>query len=119
MNNHRLYGFYYFLFSDPRTNQWWLIGSPLPGFSIIVSYLLFVLRIGPKYMQNRKPFDLKNVLIVYNFLQVLISVWIFQEVRASPDVITSHSGNLCLRKDACFCKIKMFVSGEILSKKKN
>lgn len=37
--------------------------------------------LGPRFMENRKPFELKNVLIVYNFLQVLFSAWLFYEVR--------------------------------------
>lgn len=36
--------------------------------------------IGPKFMENRKPYELKNVLIVYNFLQVIFSAWLFYEV---------------------------------------
>jgi hypothetical protein len=28
-------------------------------------------------MENRKPFQLKKVLIVYNFLQVIFSAWLF------------------------------------------
>lgn len=31
-------------------------------------------------MENRKPFQLKNTLIVYNFLQVVFSSWLFYEV---------------------------------------
>lgn len=30
-------------------------------------------------MENRKPFELRKVLIVYNFLQVLFSTWLFYE----------------------------------------
>lgn len=74
--------YYDYLFvelADPRTNDWWLIGNPLPGIFIMVSYLLFVLKIGPNYMKNRKPYEMKNILIVYNFIQVIVSVWLFQE----------------------------------------
>lgn len=35
--------------------------------------------IGPKLMENRKPFELQKTLIVYNFLQVLLSIKIFYE----------------------------------------
>lgn len=37
--------------------------------------------VGPKLMENRKPFQLKNTLIVYNLFQVLFSTWLFYEVR--------------------------------------
>lgn len=30
-------------------------------------------------MEKRQPFELRRVLIVYNFLQVLFSIWLFNE----------------------------------------
>lgn len=36
--------------------------------------------VGPKLMENRKPFHLKNTLIVYNLFQVIFSTWLFYEV---------------------------------------
>lgn len=65
--------------SDPRTNHWFLISSPVPGASILIGYLYFVLSWGPKHMEHRKPYRLKNVLVVYNFIQVLLSIWLFYE----------------------------------------
>lgn len=45
-------------------------------------YRILLLQIlGPKLMENRKPFELKQVLIWYNLFQVLFSVWLFNEVR--------------------------------------
>lgn len=32
-------------------------------------------------MENRKPFELRKVLIVYNFAQVIFSAWLFYEVN--------------------------------------
>lgn len=68
--------------ADPRTNHWPLISSPVPGLTIIASYLYFVLNFGPKYMANRKPFQMQKTLIVYNFVQVLVSVYLFYEVSS-------------------------------------
>lgn len=65
--------------ADPRTNHWPLISSPVPGLTIIASYLFFVLNFGPKYMANRKPFQMQRLLVVYNFVQVLVSIWLFVE----------------------------------------
>lgn len=73
------YDYLFIELADPRTNDWWLVGNPLPPICIMVSYLYFVLKIGPNYMKNRKPYDLKNVLLVYNIVQVIISTWLFQE----------------------------------------
>lgn len=35
--------------------------------------------IGPKLMENRKPFEIRKLLIVYNFLQVIFNGWLFYE----------------------------------------
>uniref|UniRef100_A0A146M9A3 Elongation of very long chain fatty acids protein n=1 Tax=Lygus hesperus TaxID=30085 RepID=A0A146M9A3_LYGHE len=65
--------------ADPRTSEWALMDNPLPTITILSLYLYFVISLGPKFMKNRKPFDLKNVLIVYNVVQVLVSTWIVWE----------------------------------------
>lgn len=65
--------------ADPRTNDWPMIKSPVPGLTIIGAYLYFVLHWGPRYMANRKPFKLEKTLIVYNFIQVLVSIWLVFE----------------------------------------
>lgn len=59
---------------DPRTKSWFLSNTPGPLVSILVTYLYFCLYAGPRYMKNRKPFQLKNTLIVYNFIQVVFSI---------------------------------------------
>ncbi|GIY54425.1 elongation of very long chain fatty acids protein 7 [Caerostris darwini] len=43
-------------------------GSVKHAYWIIFFYIIFVKLIGPAWMKNRKPFDLKRVMIVYNFL---------------------------------------------------
>lgn len=48
-----------------------LAGSPWPITLILIAYLLFVLKLGKIFMRNRKPYDLKTVLKVYNLFQVL------------------------------------------------
>lgn len=67
-------------FSDPRTNSWFLISDPVPPLMILVGYLYFVTNWGPRYMKHRKPYELKNTLIVYNFIQVLVSIYIVYQV---------------------------------------
>ncbi|KAG8291968.1 hypothetical protein J6590_048929 [Homalodisca vitripennis] len=79
----RYYDFIFTDLADPRTNNWPLISSPVPGLTIMGTYLYFVLSWGPKYMAHRKPYSLTNILLVYNFLQVLISVWLFWEALAA------------------------------------
>uniref|UniRef100_A0A182Y7B6 Elongation of very long chain fatty acids protein n=1 Tax=Anopheles stephensi TaxID=30069 RepID=A0A182Y7B6_ANOST len=69
--------------SDPRTRDWPLMSSPFPTIGISLCYAYFVKVLGPKLMENRKPFELRKVLIVYNFLQVLFSTWLFYEACVS------------------------------------
>ncbi|XP_058124489.1 elongation of very long chain fatty acids protein 4 [Anopheles ziemanni] len=61
--------------ADPLIDSWTLMQTPTPILSITGLYLLFVLWIGPRWMERRKPFELKHTLIVYNALQVVVSTW--------------------------------------------
>ncbi|CAG9808731.1 unnamed protein product [Chironomus riparius] len=76
--------------SDPRTSEWFLMSSPLPTAAICLAYVVIVKIVGPKLMENRKPYKLKNVLIFYNFLQVIFSTWLFYEA-SSTGWLTDYS----------------------------
>ncbi|XP_014610682.1 PREDICTED: elongation of very long chain fatty acids protein AAEL008004 [Polistes canadensis] len=52
------------------------MGSPGPIFFIISIYLIFVIKIGPKIMENRPAFELKNLLIIYNAILVVFNLWL-------------------------------------------
>lgn len=67
-----------FLFICDRTNQQ---SAQLANFRLYSSHSLQV--VGPKYMENRKPFNLRYILIAYNFIQVIFSTWLFYEVSSS------------------------------------
>ncbi|EDS39481.1 elongation of very long chain fatty acids protein 4 [Culex quinquefasciatus] len=56
---------------DTRSASLPLTNEPWPVMILIATYLFVVLKAGPEYMANRKPFDLKNVIRVYNVLQVI------------------------------------------------
>lgn len=73
------YHYYLHHGADPRSKDWLLVSSPWPLLAIIILYLL-LLRFGPKFMANRKPFDLKGVMVVYNLLVVVLSVYMFKEL---------------------------------------
>ncbi|XP_065331909.1 very long chain fatty acid elongase AAEL008004-like [Cloeon dipterum] len=68
---------------DPRVKGWFLMSSPLPTLSICLSYVYIVKVLGPKLMENRKPFELRRVLIAYNAFQVVFSTWLFYELGMS------------------------------------
>lgn len=42
---------------------------------ILGAYLLFVQRIGPQFMVHRKPYQLRSILLTYNFLQVIFNFY--------------------------------------------
>ncbi|XP_012350815.1 elongation of very long chain fatty acids protein AAEL008004 isoform X3 [Apis florea] len=65
--------------ADQRTTNWFMMSSPFPTLFICLSYVYGVKVLGPKLMENRKPFQLKNVLIVYNLFQMVFSAWLFYE----------------------------------------
>lgn len=68
------------IFTDPRTAKWLLMSSPGPLLTILATYWYFCISAGPRYMKDRKPYDLKRVIQIYNAVQVLLSVYLFWEV---------------------------------------
>lgn len=69
-----------FFLADPRTENWFLMPSPFPQTIIILAYIYFVTSFGPRLMENRKPLDLKGVLVFYNLGVVALSVYMIYEV---------------------------------------
>lgn len=65
--------------NDPRTKDWFLVTGPGPLLMIVVTYIYFSTSAGPRYMRDRKPYTLRNTLIVYNFIQVLLSIYLVYE----------------------------------------
>ncbi|XP_052847657.1 elongation of very long chain fatty acids protein F-like [Drosophila gunungcola] len=54
-----------------------LLGSHRPVLMILATYLVFIKVLGPKIMQNRKPFDLRGVIKAYNIMQILYNIVMF------------------------------------------
>lgn len=73
--------------SDPRVSDWPLMSSPVPTIAMVLVYLYFVLVLGPRAMQNRKPFKLRTVLVIYNGAQVLFSCFMLWEVSIYASLI--------------------------------
>ncbi|XP_026327938.1 elongation of very long chain fatty acids protein 4-like [Hyposmocoma kahamanoa] len=59
-------------------DRWPLMSSPWPMLFITASYLLFVFKLGPAYMKGKQPYNLKNIILVYNIVQVFVSCYISQ-----------------------------------------
>ena len=65
---------------DTRTVSFPFIKSPKYAVGAVFLYLLMVI-FGPRIMEKRQPFQLRNVLIGYNFFSVVFSVWMMWEVN--------------------------------------
>jgi len=64
--------------SDPRTKDFPIVyGGPWTLLSIIAFYLLFVQYLGPAIMKNRKGFELRGPIFLYNLIMIAINGWIF------------------------------------------
>ncbi|CAN8019112.1 unnamed protein product [Ixodes persulcatus] len=62
---------------DPRTFGWSFTSDPKYIFSVCLGYLYLVKIAGPRWMTNRKPFNLKSVIMVYNLFQVIANAFFF------------------------------------------
>ncbi|CAL4130625.1 unnamed protein product [Meganyctiphanes norvegica] len=63
---------------DARQDDWVTMSSPEAILVISVTYVLFVTWLGPQYMQGKEPLKwLKNVMVVFNILQVIFYGYIF------------------------------------------
>jgi len=69
--------------SDPRVKDWPLMSSPFPTMAMCVFYAYFSKSLAPKLMANRKPMDLRQILVIYNLFQTIFSAWIFYEYLQS------------------------------------
>jgi len=66
--------------TDPRTKDWFLVHSPWPPLIILITYILFCIN-AKRIMNNRREYELRIVLIVYNFALVALSCYMTYEVR--------------------------------------
>ncbi|KAJ8954307.1 hypothetical protein NQ318_005893, partial [Aromia moschata] len=63
----------------PRTADWFLVGKFGHLMLILTTYVYFCKYAGPRYMKDRKPFDLKRTIQVYNVIQILCSMYLVYE----------------------------------------
>lgn len=67
--------------SDGRVEDMPLIGSPFPILALLGAYVYFVTIAGPKFMENRKPYNLKSIIQIYNLIQIVSNLYIGVVVR--------------------------------------
>ncbi|KAK6320600.1 hypothetical protein J4Q44_G00097070 [Coregonus suidteri] len=81
----RAMGVYEYLLkgTDPRLWSYPLMQSPVNMSAILLTYIFFVLVAGPRFMANRKPLQLKEAMITYNFSMVALNAFIVYEFLMS------------------------------------
>ncbi|XP_055677227.1 elongation of very long chain fatty acids protein AAEL008004-like [Lutzomyia longipalpis] len=83
--------------SDPRALDYPLMKNPLKVLLLLIFYLYFVLKWGPKYMEKRKPFNLERILIVFNVAQIAVCSYMF--ISAMSVLIPMKHNWLCQPMD--------------------
>lgn len=69
-------------FKDPvdwdslKGNLVFLGHSPNRLIGVISLYLLFVFKIGPMFMNKKQPFDLRRLVRLYNFVNIIFNIWL-------------------------------------------
>lgn len=56
---------------DARVQDWPLFGSPIPVLTILTCYVLIVKVIAPAIMTDRKSYDLRGFILIYNAAMVV------------------------------------------------
>ncbi|XP_075223931.1 very long chain fatty acid elongase 7-like [Lycorma delicatula] len=84
------------IFMDDLVNNMFMMNSPWPVSILIACYLYFVTRLGPKYMANKKPYKLKELMILYNLGQVVANAWFLYWIMQKDNIIPF------LLKQSCF-----------------
>jgi len=69
--------------ADPRVVDYPMMSSIWPSFILTVAYFFIVKYAGPKFMENRKPYEIKEIMLAYNFGMVILSGYIMYEFAAS------------------------------------
>ncbi|XP_017304753.1 elongation of very long chain fatty acids protein 4-like [Diaphorina citri] len=80
---------------EDEVDNWFLMTSWVPITSIVAGYLVFVLYAGPKWMANRKPFDIKYILLVYNLAQTLINLYYSISTVLTPGSLSYIYNHTC------------------------
>ena len=62
---------------DPRVATWPMMDNPMKGVTLVIMYLGFVKVVGPAWMRDQKPYDLRYLMVIYNFALVAVSTWMF------------------------------------------
>ncbi|KAH9364130.1 hypothetical protein HPB48_010136 [Haemaphysalis longicornis] len=89
---------------DARVRNWPLMGSPTMALLIIAGYNYFSLCLGPGLMKNRRPLSIRPVVLAYNVLTVLVSVYFFVTMLQLSYLRGTAAGSNGLPPYSLFCE---------------
>nr|WDP79934.1 elongase of very long chain fatty acids 4a [Ruditapes philippinarum] len=73
--------------SDKRVEDWFLMQGYAPTLIITAIYVIFVTKIGPKFMENREPYRLKWPIVIYNFICIAINFHICSQLLYNTTMV--------------------------------
>ncbi|XP_050520260.1 elongation of very long chain fatty acids protein 4-like [Daktulosphaira vitifoliae] len=79
---------------DEEADSWILMKTPWPILSLLVIYLLFVLKIGPQMMKKREAHNLKYAMMAYNLFQTLYNGYMISALFI-PGAFQAAVDNVC------------------------
>lgn len=92
--------------SDPRSVNYVMIkDSPLPVLTILAGYTVLC-KYGPVFMENRKPVELRSIMTLYNFIQVIANAicGVCVRLKISPEMFYSVLSVFCRQFIICLSK---------------
>ncbi|XP_003741431.1 elongation of very long chain fatty acids protein AAEL008004 [Galendromus occidentalis] len=75
MQNQQTYLQRLFSMKDPRTKDWTTLTDARYIAALLLAYLYMAKIWGPRFMKDRKPYELSRLIQVYNVFQVLANVY--------------------------------------------
>lgn len=65
--------FWFCVTADERSEKFFLLENPPILMAMLLTSYVLLVRWGPQLMKDRKPFELKYVMMLYNLIQILIN----------------------------------------------
>lgn len=63
-------------FSDRRSEGWFLVENPpIPILTVLIGYVVMI-NFGPTLMKDRRAYEMKHIMMIYNLFQVIANLFI-------------------------------------------
>ncbi|KAK9875216.1 hypothetical protein WA026_006005 [Henosepilachna vigintioctopunctata] len=80
-------------YGDDRIHEFSLCDSVWKPLSIVALYVLFVKKIGPWFMKDRQPYNVRNFVIVFDIIQIVANFYLTYKI--STNYFTSDDWYCC------------------------